>query len=69
MIKICVNCGKEFECYDKIQRGLRKQKSKAKYKRPINSINCSHKCSREYEWKRIMNKRKKKVNKCQKKRV
>lgn len=42
-IKFCIVCGKEFECYDKVQN-----KRRAIYKRPINAKTCSKKCSRLY---------------------
>jgi len=41
MIKCCVECKKKFECYDK----HRTHGKWRVYKRPTNSITCSHKCS------------------------
>lgn len=44
MIKYCIVCGKEFECYGKFQKshgGIRINKSK----RRSNCITCSHSCS------------------------
>ncbi len=47
MIKICVVCEKNFECYDKPTKhghgGTRNIK-----KRPSNTLTCSHKCSSIY---------------------
>jgi hypothetical protein len=48
MNKICKNCHREYECYDKPggHSGLRR----AKHKRAFNSVTCSPKCSREYNY-------------------
>jgi hypothetical protein len=43
MWKICKNCGKEFECYDKPRKGR-----KTESKRSFIAVNCSPKCSREW---------------------
>jgi len=45
MKKICVNCGKEFDCYDKPGHRL---SCRGKSKRAFGLINCSHKCSLEW---------------------
>jgi hypothetical protein len=46
MKKICINCGKEFESFDKAKKGGRRGYGK----RPSNCITCSKKCSRVYQW-------------------
>jgi hypothetical protein len=47
MIKKCLVFGKEFECYEKVghHSGLRRKN----HKRPSNALNCSSKCSKEYQ--------------------
>ncbi len=45
MIKKCLNCGKDYECYNKKHHGRA-----IKSKRPFNSKNCSPKCSKEYNY-------------------
>ena len=42
MIKKCIVCGKEFECYDKKHNSGSRTKH---YKRAYNWKTCSHKCS------------------------
>ena len=44
-----MNCGREFECYDKVKNrnGVRH-----KIKRPVHCITCSMKCSKENILKR-----------------
>jgi len=61
MNKICVNCGKEYECYDKGENhgGLRS----VKLKRALNSVNCSTKCSREHEVKYRLNYQRNRIRK------
>lgn len=44
MIKICIMCGKKFECYDKPS----KSRHTSLGKRPFRSITCSKQCSRKY---------------------
>ncbi len=48
MIKICSECGIEFECYDKVRCGKR-----FKIKRTSNAVTCSPKCSKEYSRRRV----------------
>lgn len=55
MIKICKNCGKEFECFDKPNKS-RSSGGRHKIKRPFNALTCSMKCSKEYDRKRIFRK-------------
>lgn len=43
MIKKCVECKKEFECYDK------PNKRHKRFKRRYGSVTCSPKCSKEYK--------------------
>ncbi len=50
--KNCITCNKEYETYDKNLLGKRSGKASGrglkKYKRGINTITCSKKCSRVY---------------------
>ncbi len=46
MIKYCIICDKEFETYDKLRKGRRG--GKKNYKRGINTVTCSKKCSMTY---------------------
>lgn len=55
MKKMCVYCGKEFECYDKRRKG--KRGGRTGYKRKVNAITCSSKCSRRYGVERQKNPR------------
>ena len=45
--KICVNCKKEFERYNKAKKSHSRGRV-GKYLRSSRSITCSKKCSREY---------------------
>jgi hypothetical protein len=57
MKKICVNCGKEFECYDKKHKGGFKKSGKGRIKRTYKSVNCSTKCSKEWQSQRSLRKK------------
>lgn len=51
MIKKCRNCGRVYECNDKPcqAKGMR-----YKPKRGYNTINCSKKCSKEWQINRML---------------
>lgn len=52
MEKICLNCGKKFECNDKKRpRGLKN--SSMKSLRKCNAKTCSSKCSKEWDRNKI----------------
>ena len=53
VFKNCVNCGEEFEAYDKPHLGHRRIR---KFRRGSNCLTCSSKCSREYNRGRNRNK-------------
>lgn len=57
MKKICKNCKKEFECYDKPKSKSRPQGHN--YKRPFRAVTCSNKCSRDWQYNRFNPKNKK----------
>lgn len=46
--KVCIQCNKEFECYNKIGNHNRL----TRVKRGLNCVTCSKKCSRIYTRKR-----------------
>lgn len=56
MIKNCIVCGKEFECYDKKHHARIRTRTS---KRAFNWKTCSHKCSVINQYKRIG------VNRCE----
>ena len=49
MIKICKNCKRKFDCYDKPKRH---HIPAVKPKRQSNAVTCSHKCSVEWGYKK-----------------
>jgi hypothetical protein len=52
--KICIVCGREFECYPKREKGRMSRhhslgkNCSVRYKRPTKSVTCSKKCFHIY---------------------